>query len=481
MIADLLQLATFGHNMELLSGLHQHQHHMQQQQQQLQQQSAQPATQMHHHHNNQTSANPNNNRTNHRSQRKTTSHTRQQRLDTVTAGRQTDASNLTQVNSTSSLLDQIAAAATSAQVSPRAHHLNDHLALNLNLSHHRHHESAPLDLTVKRVRTTSGHNHKSAGSNRLAGAIKKRHTNNKQQQVALNLVANASSAIKSLELIDASARLISSQFPAARQQTNFITCNTLSSSSSSGSSSASTSPNSNANGCGLSSAASSISSSSSSGSSYLSAASPHHLNSSATAATVEIMNDQKQRRRASLPHRNHPHQQPQVTTTTSTNSTAHKAPSSELMISTSSGRRQKQKGTKSHLCNHCGRSFSRSDMLTRHSRLHSGLKPYQCGKCLQVFSRSDHLSTHERTHTGEKPYQCEICAYSACRRDMITRHMRTHLGGGVVATGQQQQTPKASPSSSSLSGRSQIAPEQTNSTSRRIKREQEAVDLSEFN
>lgn len=87
---------------------------------------------------------------------------------------------------------------------------------------------------------------------------------------------------------------------------------------------------------------------------------------------------------------------------------------------------RKQKGAKSHLCNQCGRSFSRSDMLTRHSRLHSGLKPYQCSRCKQVFSRSDHLSTHERTHTGEKPYQCQFCSYSACRRDMITRHLRIH-------------------------------------------------------
>lgn len=64
-------------------------------------------------------------------------------------------------------------------------------------------------------------------------------------------------------------------------------------------------------------------------------------------------------------------------------------------------RAAKAKGAKLHLCAHCGRSFSRSDMLTRHARLHSGVKPYQCSKCKQVFSRSDHLSTHERTHTGK--------------------------------------------------------------------------------
>lgn len=86
--------------------------------------------------------------------------------------------------------------------------------------------------------------------------------------------------------------------------------------------------------------------------------------------------------------------------------------------------------SKVHLCKVCNRSFSRSDMLSRHMRLHTGLRPYECHLCQQVFSRSDHLHTHLRTHTGEKPYRCSHCLYAASRRDMVTRHMRIHVRGG---------------------------------------------------
>lgn len=87
--------------------------------------------------------------------------------------------------------------------------------------------------------------------------------------------------------------------------------------------------------------------------------------------------------------------------------------------------------SKVHLCKVCNRSFSRSDMLSRHMRLHTGLRPYECHLCQQVFSRSDHLHTHLRTHTGEKPYRCSHCMYAAPRRDMVTRHMRIHVRGGT--------------------------------------------------
>ena len=101
-------------------------------------------------------------------------------------------------------------------------------------------------------------------------------------------------------------------------------------------------------------------------------------------------------------------------------------------VESTSGSDATSGGGKIHRCAVCRRTFSRSDMLERHARLHTGVRPYACRLCTQVFSRSDHLTTHLRTHTGEKPYSCPRCAYTASRRDMVTRHLRVHQSTPAV-------------------------------------------------
>ena len=50
----------------------------------------------------------------------------------------------------------------------------------------------------------------------------------------------------------------------------------------------------------------------------------------------------------------------------------------------------------------CGKSFTRSDELQRHLRIHTKEKAHVCVVCAKAFGRSDHLTKHLRTHIKGK-------------------------------------------------------------------------------
>jgi len=83
-------------------------------------------------------------------------------------------------------------------------------------------------------------------------------------------------------------------------------------------------------------------------------------------------------------------------------------------------------GERNHVCDHCGKGFTRDIYLKIHVRQHTGERPYKCDYCGKTFVASASLSMHKRVHTGEKPYACKLCPARYRWKSSLERHIFDH-------------------------------------------------------
>ena len=77
-------------------------------------------------------------------------------------------------------------------------------------------------------------------------------------------------------------------------------------------------------------------------------------------------------------------------------------------------------------CEVCGRSFSRSNTLITHNRIHTGDRPFPCDVCGKAFRQLGNLTRHKMTHAAVKPHTCPICRKCFSRTSNLNTRMRTH-------------------------------------------------------
>lgn len=103
--------------------------------------------------------------------------------------------------------------------------------------------------------------------------------------------------------------------------------------------------------------------------------------------------------------------------------------SDNVMISTctqTASSAQHSLSKRKYQCEVCGRSFSRSNTLITHNRIHTGDRPFPCDVCGRAFRQLGNLTRHKMTHAVIRPHTCPICKKCFSRTSNLNTHMRTH-------------------------------------------------------
>lgn len=87
-------------------------------------------------------------------------------------------------------------------------------------------------------------------------------------------------------------------------------------------------------------------------------------------------------------------------------------------------------GAKPAVCLLCDNRFVNKQSLKKHMRLHTGERPYPCSHCGETFLSASRLNEHVQSKHMERAHECSICGKKFHLKRILTAHLRVHKSGG---------------------------------------------------
>ncbi|CAG4952751.1 unnamed protein product [Colias eurytheme] len=81
-----------------------------------------------------------------------------------------------------------------------------------------------------------------------------------------------------------------------------------------------------------------------------------------------------------------------------------------------------------HICDICGKGFTRNTFLMNHKHTHSAVKAFKCGECGKAFHNRTNLLRHGTVHSERRPHVCRACGKAFKFKGVLDRHLHSHTG-----------------------------------------------------